>query len=451
MLAKVITIGYNTRMYDVLLKDLSERKKPIDVIVCGLGFMGFGFVSGVRSIPGIRIPLIVSRRPQETVDLLVENNIPAVIESNVTSIKRNADKKIISVTDDLSVIKKYKCPVAIEMTGTVDYGTKVAIKILESGKHLITMNPELQATVGTKLKEIAEKKGLIISDVLGDQPGSLTRLIAQAQLMGFEVKVAGNMKRFMNENATQKEMQPWADSKGLNVKQTTSFTDGTKQSIEMNLVANYFGMTVMKRGMVGLKVENLNELLNSYDFANIPKKGVVDYALGINLFPGIFIIAKHKDPNQVKYLKYLSLGDGPYYLLFEPYHLCHLEVVQTIAKAVLYAMPTINNSSNPTTVTVAVAKRNLKKGEKLDGIGGDTVYGIIDTIKGGRGMLPVGLANNSVLLSDIKKGDSIHISKVSLPLNPATHLLGLVEPRETHKSAFAHFPIQFPRLSPAFK
>lgn len=438
-------------MYDLLLRDLSSRKKPIDVIVCGLGFMGLGFVSGSSSIPGIRVPVVISRRPQETVELLMSHNIAATIENNISLVKNNIQKGVISVTDDLSLIKKYKCEVVIEMTGTVDYGTEVALKVIEAGKHLVTMNPELQATVGTKLKELADRKNLVVTDVLGDQPGSLTRMIAQAKLMGFEVVVAGNMKRFLNESATQKEMQPWADSKGLNVKQTTSFTDGTKQSIEMNLVANHFGMTVKERGMVGLKVENLNELLVSYDFSKLPKSGVVDYALGLNLFPGIFIIAKHKDPNQVKYLKYLSLGDGPYYLLFEPYHLCHLEVAQTIAKVVLYRLPTINNSSTPTTITTTVAKRDIKKGEKIDGIGGDMVYGVIDSLKTTKKALPVGLAGGATALLDIKKGMPIRLKDVVLPTSPATVLLGMVKSPSPQKKSFLHFPIHFPSFSPAVR
>lgn len=436
------------RMYDVLLEDLSRQKKPIDVIVVGLGFMGFGFVSGVRAIKGIRVPIVISRRPQETVNFLTSNKIASVIESNTTRIRENANKGVISVTDDLKVIKEYKNAIVIEMTGTIDYGTEVSLETIKAGKHLVTMNPELQATVGSKLKELADKKGLIITDVLGDQPGSLTRLIAQAQLMGFEIVVAGNMKRFMNESATQEEMQPWADAKGLNVKQTTSFTDGTKQSIEMNLVANYFGMSVAKKGMTGLKVENLNELLSAYNFSKLPKKGIVDYALGLNLFPGIFIIAKHKDPNQVKYLKYLSLGDGPYYLLFEPYHLCHLEVAQTIAKVALYGVATVNNSTNPVTMTVAVTKRNLKKGEKLDGIGGDTVHGVIDTIKNSKGLLPVGLSGGAVVTQDIKKGENIKLSQVDLAVNPATVLLGLATYPNTKSRLFSPFSIQFPKISP---
>lgn len=434
-------------MHQLLLHDLENLKKPIDVIVCGLGFMGFGFVSGVQKIPNIRIPLIISRRPQETVNFLNSKKLKAMIVDSPDSVLKNTQMGIISVTDELEFIKKVKADVVMEVTGTVAYGTEIALTALNAKKHLVTMNPELQATVGHELKKIADKKGLVITDVLGDQPGSLTRLIAQAKLMGFEVVVAGNMKRFMNTKATQAQMQKWADDKGLNVRQTTSFTDGTKQSIEMNLVANYFNMKVGKRGMTGTQVEELKDLLTKYDFSKLPKSGVVDYAIGLNLFPGIFILAKHKDPNQINYLKYLSLGEGPYYLLFEPYHLCHLEVAQTIAMVVLYKMQTINNSTL-STQTVAVAKRNLKKGELLDGIGGDMTYGEIDNATASIYLLPIGLSEKAMVQRDIKQGESIKMKDVKLDVNAATMLLGLAH---APKKGFFDFSVTFPRILPSYR
>ncbi len=435
-------------MYEKLLEDLSDLKKPIDVIVVGLGFMGFGFVSNVKNTPNIRVLLLISRRPHEAVSQLKSQGIKASLVDSPSKVKSNSEKGIISVTDNLKYIGKVKAEILMEVTGTVDYGTKVALLALKNGLHLVTMNPELQSTVGHKLLEIANKKGLVVTDVLGDQPGSLTRLISQAKLMGFEVLIAGNMKRFMNTAATNAQMQAWANDKGLNVRQTTSFTDGTKQSIEMNLVANYYGMTVKKSGMVGVKVNDLKDMLTSYDFNTLPKKGVVDYAIGLNLFPGIFIIAKHKDPNQVKYLRYLSLGEGPYYLLFEPYHLCHLEVAQTIATASLYGKATINNVNNMT-LTSTVAKRNLKKGETLDGIGGDLTYGEIVNAKNAKSLLPAGISLNAKLKKDIKKGQVIKIQDVELDVNPATILLGLCKaPRA--KRVF-NFNFELPRFLPAFR
>ncbi len=412
-------------MYDLILDNFKDLKKPINLIVVGLGFMGFGFVSNLRSIPNVRVPLLISRRPHASAKYLEEHGISAVVESDIEKIKKNSENGIISVSDRRNLISEYPADVVFEVTGTVDYGTEAALQALRSKKHLITMNPELQATVGTQLKKIADENGLIITDVFGDQPGSLTRLISQAKLMGFEILLAGNMKRYLDLYATQEKMKPWAEDKGLAVRQTTSFTDGTKQAIEMTLVGNYYGMDITQAGMKGPEVTDVKEVLNHFDWESLPENGIVDYVIGKSLFPGIFIVAKHKDPNQQKYLKYLGLGEGPYYVLFEPYHLCHLEAVQTLAKIFFSKKETINNSNTPRLTTVAIAKRDLKKGEVLDGIGGDTVYGTIQTIDKSEGLLPVGLAVNCELVTDIKKDQSIKISDVILPESAAVKLLGL--------------------------
>jgi predicted homoserine dehydrogenase-like protein len=271
--------------------------------------------------------------------------------------------------------------------------------------------------------------------VAGDQPGSLSNLIARAKLMGFDILIAGNMKRFLNRYATQGEMAAWAKDKGLAVRQTTSFTDGTKQSIEMNLVANYFGLDILKTGMEGPQVEEVHGSIIAFDLDKIPSGGVVDYVLGKTLFPGVFLITTHPDPNQKQYLRYLGLGEGPYYVLFEPYHLCHLEVPSTIFKAVLFNIETINNGLSPVVKTASFAKRDLKKGEILDGIGGDTVYGNIEKFEKAVDLLPVGLAEEAVLKKGIKKDQPIKISDVILPENAATRLLGLVKDRKKVVSA----------------
>ena len=232
-------------MYGYIYSSLSQRKDPIDIIIIGLGFMGFGFLSGIAHIPGLRIPLIISRRPQETVDFLIDKGFNAVVEDDSKKIKDNAQKGLISVSSNLDLISTYENKYVIEMTGTVNYGAQAALATLNSGKHLITMNPELQSTLGTQLKEIADTKKLNITDVYGDQPGSLARLMYHSKMMGFRPIVAGNMKRYRDNYATQEKMKKWAEDKGLAVRQTVSFTDGTKQAIEMTLVANYFCIDIL--------------------------------------------------------------------------------------------------------------------------------------------------------------------------------------------------------------
>lgn len=413
-------------MYDLILKRLEKNSKPVDVIVVGLGFMGFGFVSAARTIPGLKIPLVISRRPGDAKKLLETKGFKVQLEDNPVKIRDKAKLGFICVSDNLDLIKTYENEIVVEMTGTVAYGTDVALRVLGAKKHLVTMNPELEVTVGTELKKIADKNHLVITDVYGDQPGSLSRLINNAKMMGFRPRVVGNMKRYLDKHATQVQMKPWADDKGLAVRQTVSFTDGTKQAIEMNLVANYFGLSLIKPGMLGVPITDIREVLSAFADQTIPEEGVVDYAIGKTLFPGVFVIAEHMDPHQQKYLRYLNMGDGPRYVLFDAYHLTHLEVPTTIAQVALFKQEVINNGLHPKTKTVALAKRNLKTGDKLDGIGGDTVYGSIYAVSECDDCLPVGLTSGAVVRHAISQDQPIQFSDVKLPVNAATKLLGLV-------------------------
>ncbi len=63
------------------------------------------------------------------------------------------------------------------------------------------------------------------------------------------------------------------------------------------------------------------------------------------------------------------------YLFYEPYHLCHLLAPNTIARAVLLEMLLLAPIGKPYVEVVATAKRDLKKGEVIDGIGHYMTYG----------------------------------------------------------------------------
>jgi predicted homoserine dehydrogenase-like protein len=64
-----------------------------------------------------------------------------------------------------------------------------------------------------------------------------------------------------------------------------------------------------------------------------------------------------------------------------------------------------------------VAKRNLRKGQKLDGIGGFDSYGVIENTKIARNQneLTMGMAEGCVLVRDITKDQTIHFEDVRLP------------------------------------
>ena len=63
---------------------------------------------------------------------------------------------------------------------------------------------------------------------------------------------------------------------------------------------------------------------------------------------------------------------------------------------------------------VTVAKRDLKAGERLDGIGGFCTYGLIDNAAAARAMaaLPIGLSEGCVLRRDVSKDNVISFNDV---------------------------------------
>src|SRR6267142_4466349 len=114
------------------------------------------------------------------------------------------------------------------------------------------------------------------------------------------------------------------------------------------------------------------------------------------------------------YLRYLKMGDGPDYLFYRPYHLCHIETPLSAAEAVIYREPTIAPLGAPIAHTIALAKRDLNAGETLDGIGGFSIYGQLDSAENSHGLLPMGLAENVQLNRPIPQGEPIPLDAVDL-------------------------------------
>jgi predicted homoserine dehydrogenase-like protein len=88
------------------------------------------------------------------------------------------------------------------------------------------------------------------------------------------------------------------------------------------------------------------------------------------------------------------MGDGPYYTLFRPFHLCSIEVPLTCALLTIRRQSNMVPLDRLSAEVFAVAKRDLEPGDELDAIGGTAYYSLIDTYDTARaeGLLPIGLA-----------------------------------------------------------
>ncbi|UCD75630.1 MAG: hypothetical protein JSV91_01690 [Phycisphaerales bacterium] len=399
------------------LKKRQDRGEAIRVAMAGAGLIGTGIIRQVRLTPSMRCPLIVSRTIEHAVDAYVKAGVAAgdiVVSDDITELGRAVEEERPAITRRVEALRELAAiDVVVEATGAVEYGAKVALHAIESGKHIVMMNAETDATVGCLLKHKADEAGVVYTNSDGDQPGVLKRLVDHVQCMGFEVVAAVNCKGFMDAYATPESIRPWAEKQGTSLPMTTAFTDGTKMNIENAVLCNATGLVPEIRGMHGVETSLATALDDCTKVFG--RRGLVDYTLGGDFGGGVFVIGHGDDPEMVQpYMQYLKMGKGPNYLFFRPYHLCHMETPLSIAEAVLDGEPTIAPLGNPVTEVIAVAKRDLPAGTSLEGIGGRDCYGRIDTAAAAASFLPVGLAEGAILTRAVSRDEPIPAEAVEL-------------------------------------
>lgn len=303
----------------------------------------------------------------------------------------------------------------------MEFGAQVTTDAIAHGKHVVLMNAELDSTVGPYLKTLADEKGVILTNVDGDQPGVLMNLYRFVKGIGVKPVLCGNIKGLQDPYRTPTTQQAFADRWKQSAPMVTSFADGTKISFEQALVANATDMRVGQRGMFGPTVEQGEHIDHSPQWYPIDltqqEHGIVDYVVGANPGPGVFVLGTHDDPAQQHFLELYKLGTGPLYSFYTPYHLCHFEVHNTIARAVLFNDATITPTFGPCVDVVATAKKDLIAGETLDGIGHYMTYGQCENadIVHEQSLLPIGLAEGCVLKSNITKDSTLTFDDVHIP------------------------------------
>jgi predicted homoserine dehydrogenase-like protein len=101
--------------------------------------------------------------------------------------------------------------------------------------------------------------------------------------------------------------------------------------------------------------------------------------------------------------------------MYKPYHLIGLELNISVLSAALRKEPT-GQAFDFRGDVAAVAKRDLRAGEMLDGEGGYTVWGKLMPAAAslGAGALPIGLAHRVKLKNDIAHGAVVRWSDVEI-------------------------------------
>jgi predicted homoserine dehydrogenase-like protein len=402
------------------LQRLQDKGELIRAGVIGAGFMGRGIIYQLAKMPGMHPSLVVNRTVEKAIqayELAGFNPKHVLVSDDPKALSAAVEERRPCVSSSPEIAGAVGAlDVVIEATGAVELGAREALSCIRHKKHFVSLNAETDGTVGSLLKKKADDAGVVYTNADGDQPGVIMRMVEYCRGCGFEVIAAVNCKGFINLHATPDSIMEWAVKQRTSPRMTCAFTDGTKMNIEQNVVCNATGLIPAKRGMYGIRTDQKNAVKDfEASGALNTTPGIVDYTLGGDFGGGIFIIARADHPQMVHpYLKYLKMGDGPNYLFYRPYHLCHIETPLSAAEAVLYKEPTIAPLGRPVAHTITIAKRDLKAGDVLDGIGGFNQYGQIDTVWNCRGLLPIGLADCVRLRRDVRQDEPIPLDAVEL-------------------------------------
>jgi len=402
-------------MYEIdeRLYELDKDCNPIMVGVIGVGQMGGEIISQINLMRGMRVAIAVDLE-YETVLKAFEDagstDEIVCIDNLEEAEKVSKDSKLIAAKDYRIAARLSVVDVVVDCTGLPEMGARISLECINYKKHIVMMNVECDITIGPILKKLANNTGLIYSLAAGDEPGSIVELYRFARAIGYDVVAAGKGKNNpLDIYATPKDYLEAAAKREMNPRMLVEFIDGSKTMIEMAAVSNATGLVPDIRGMHGPKCD-INNLLKTFSIKSqggiLNRTGVVDYSIG-NVAPGVFIIFTVQNKMLINGLKQRGMGDGPNYLLYRPYHLCGAETPLTIAQAVIYRESTAHPMKKLVSECIAVAKRDLKKGEILDRIGEYCYRGSIELaeIAKENNMLPLGLAYGAKLKVNVHKDE----------------------------------------------
>ncbi|WP_295965712.1 NAD(P)H-dependent oxidoreductase [uncultured Bartonella sp.] len=403
-----------------LARDLKKREesgKPIRIGLVGCGEMGTDLLTGVAHMDGIKVAAVSTRTPERVLDaakIAYDETGHAKEVSNASEMTAAIEEGKIAATDDLDMLLKNELvDVIVDATGYPEAGAEIGYKTLQNNKHVVMMNVEADVTIGPYLKHEAEKRGLIYTLGAGDEPSSCMELIEFVSALGHNVVAAGKGKNNpLDFDAIPDNYEEEAKKRNMNVRMLVEFIDGSKTMVEMTAIANATGLVPDCPGMHGPKadIDRLNKvLIPEKDGGVLSKSGVVDYSIGRGVSPGVFVVAEMRHPRVWERMEDLKIGEGPYFTFHRPYHLTAMEVPLTCARVMLYGKPDMVPLDRPVAEVCAVAKKDLKLGDKLDFIGLYTYRAWNMTVEDARKheAIPCGLLEGATVTAPIKKNELI--------------------------------------------
>lgn len=405
---------------DTALAKRADAGKPVRVALVGAGYMARCIaLQIVSSVRGMELVVVANRTLSKAETVFREAGVTDPVRvSTAAELEQATERGRPAVTDDaLAMCRAGHIDAVIEATGHVEFGTQVCFEAIRHGKHVILLSAEIDASVGPILKTYADSAGVVYSYTDGDEPGVGMNLYRFLDSMGYRPVLMGQLKGFLDRYRTPETQVGFAQKYGQNPTVLASFADGSKLALEAAIMGNATGFVPQVRGMKGYPCAHVNDMLNAFTADDFAQEGLVEYALGAAPHTGAFVICHNDHPAKRHLMGYLKMGEGPLYMFYTPYHLPPWQIAHSVGRAVLFNDPTITPKGAPVCDSIAYAKRDLKAGERLDGMGGFTCYGLVERYDVCRqeNYLPMAISLDCVLTRDIAKDQPITYADVRLP------------------------------------
>ena len=408
-----------------------DNDNPVKVALIGAGKFGSMFLSQVPTTPGLEVAVIADLKP--------ENAIKACKNVGWSD---DLISKTKFVDEATQAIRLSEVDVVVEATGFPAAGIEHARQAFQNGKHIIMVNVEADVLAGAALVKEAKSAGVVYSMAYGDQPALTAEIVEWARASGFHVSSAGKGTRYLPAYHKSTPDTVWdyyglsheeAAKAGMNPKMFNSFLDGTKSGLEMAAIANACGLEVPNDGLLfpPCGMDDLANILKPSKFGGIlEQNGQVEVVSSFerdgrpvfkDLRWGVFAVLEAPNDYAASCFKQYGMNTdntGQFSAMYKPFHLIGMELNISIFSAALLNQAT-GQTQKFTGDVVSTTKRNLKKGEMLDGEGGATVWGKLIPAKLSLSLeaLPIGLAHSIKLKNDIKENEIIKWSDVEFSSN----------------------------------
>jgi predicted homoserine dehydrogenase-like protein len=429
-----------------LTSELRARDSPVRVGVVGAGVFGTKLMNQVAAVDGLTTAAVADLDRDRAVDAYREAGVPDDRVADAADAAEGdavvADGARAVLTDGLELVAM-DLDVVVEATGLPEPGAEHAYRALRAGTHVVMVTVETDVVVGPYLAEVAERNGVTYSLAYGDQPALLVELVEWARLAGLDVVAAGKGTPFVERyryGVPDDALERWGFDEAFvaehspNPKMYNSFLDGTKAAVEMCAVAN---ATDLDPDVSGLHVppasipETPDRLRPAADGGVLSDTGVVDMVSTLrpdgseiddDMDANVFVVTTTENRRAAEYLAQKADGsnfyvsdDGAYQVFYRAYHLPGTETTVSVARAALRNEATGAPRRRGAEVA-AMAKRDLDPGDTLDGGGGYTVSGYVETRDraDAEGLVPFGLLGDATVVAEVAKGESLRYDDVEI-------------------------------------